>query len=74
MHIYFIMDFLQKITPLLQRQFAVDFVPKLKDMFIKVMIGGSLLKKVNKDDLAGAKKAFLSVLKRYYPTKGINVQ
>jgi hypothetical protein len=58
----------------LQRQFAVDFIPRLKDMFIKVMLGGALQKKVNKDDLAGAKKAFLSLLKRYYPTKGINVQ
>ena len=68
-HIYYIMEFLKKINPLLHRQFMVYFTPLLKDAFIKAIMGGALKSKVRKEDLTGAKKAFIDILKRYYPSK-----
>jgi hypothetical protein len=69
-HISYIMEFLKKVYPLLNRQFMVQYTPRLKDAVITIMMGGAMLSsKVRKEDLTNTKKAFIDILKRYYPSK-----
>jgi len=50
------------------KQFVAYYTPLLKDAFIKVMLGGVLQLKFNREHLISAQKSFVSILKRHYPS------
>jgi|LauGreDrversion4_2_1035121.scaffolds.fasta_scaffold04400_3 hypothetical protein len=58
-HIFFLMEFLSKTLPLWHRQFAVDYIQKLRFAFERVFLSSSITNKFNKDHFSGAHKCFV---------------